>query len=81
MSTHPKTNFSEVYILAPKGCCLLRPFTCAREWPKLANSHPQVTGSPSKFLQRKFKNWPKIQRTCAFTTLGLWWITSQNVST
>ena len=50
MLTHPKSNFSENYIVAPRWCRPLNFFTCARKWPRLANPHQPGTGSPNNFV-------------------------------
>jgi len=60
--TYPKSNISEDYISAPKGCCAPK-FLGALENHQVLLVHPPTGNGnpPYNFFQRGVKNWLKMQ--------------------
>ena len=51
--THPSGHFSGDYISALRGCCALKIFMRARDWPRLASAHRNWDGGPPKNFNRE----------------------------
>ena len=78
--TNPSGHFSGDYISALRGCCALKIFIRARDWPRLPSAHPNWDwGSPKKFWAENLKFGLKFSVWASITS-GLVGISSPKFS-
>jgi len=74
----PKTHYSEVHILVPRGRCAPQIFTPARKWPTFTSAFSTGNGGFSyNFFWRRLKIGLKCNKWAPITS-ELWGVTQRN---